>query len=112
MTAVEVRVRHNHQTSVSKLSERCVRTTMLETEDLLQIRKFLVIGELLHACVAHVPGLPPQWEYTIGVPTDDTETGDRERLGRVALGDDQGALVGFVRPGPIRIIKFRDAKNA
>jgi hypothetical protein len=81
VTPIEVSVSHDHQTSISKFSQRFIDTTMLQTQNLFQIRKLLIVSQLFYASVPNVPRFPPEWEDAIGIATYDAQTRNRERLG-------------------------------
>ena len=85
---------------------------MLKPQYLFEVGKLLIIGQLLDTCVTHVPRLAAQRKNTVGVTADDAETRDRERFSRIALGDDQRTLMGFVRPGPVRVVELWNSQDS
>ena len=62
--------------------------------------------------VADVEQLAAQREDAVVVAADDREARDREGLGRVALGDDERALVAVLAARLVGVVELRDARDA
>ena len=84
---------------------------MLKSQNLFEITKLFVIGHLFDGGVSNVPRLSSERKDAVGISADNAQACDRQGLGRVPLGDDQGALVTAVGPGPVGVIQFRDARD-
>jgi hypothetical protein len=54
---------------------------MLKAQNLFEIRKLLILGELLYTSIPNVPRFPPEREDTVCVAAYYTQSSDRERLG-------------------------------
>ena len=50
-------------------------------------------SDLVMRCLPNVEQFPSQWEHSVLVPPDHTQSCDGQRLGRVSLGEDQSTLV-------------------
>jgi hypothetical protein len=54
---------------------------MLKAQNLFEIRKLLILGELLYAGIPNVPRFPPEREDAVCVAAYYAQSSDRERLG-------------------------------
>ena len=55
---------------------------------LLEIAELFVFSHLFNSGVSHVARFSAEWENSKRIAADNAQAGNRERLGRVSLGDD------------------------
>eukprot|EP00962_Isochrysis_galbana_P036430 scaffold12591_cov102-Isochrysis_galbana.AAC.6 len=107
-------VRHDHELAVAHALQAglvVIRLALLQPEDLLELRDLLVVHDGGVRRVAHVEQLTAQREDAVVVPADDRQAGHRQCLGRVALGDDERALVPVAPARLVGIIQLWDARQ-
>jgi hypothetical protein len=54
---------------------------MLKAQNLFEVRKLFILGELLYASVPNVPRFPPEREDAVCVAAYEAQSRDSERLG-------------------------------
>jgi len=112
--AVVVLVGHDHQVPVAqRLVRGRVRVVLalLQPEDLLELGDLLVGHDRRVVGVAHVEQLAAQREDAVVVAADDRQAGDGEGLGRVALGNDERALVAVLAARLVGVVELGDARE-
>ena len=114
--AVVVLVGHDHQVAVPQRAGARRRSgvvlALLQAEDLLELGDLLVVHDRRVVGVAHVEQLAAQREDAVVVAADHREARDGERLRRVALGDDERALVAVLAAGLVGVVELGDAGEA
>ena len=84
---------------------------LLQPEDLLELGDLLVRHDRRVVGVAHVEQLAAQREDAVVVAADDRQAGDGEGLGRVALGNDERALVAVLAARLVGVVELGDARE-
>jgi hypothetical protein len=54
---------------------------MLKAQNLLEVRKLFILGELFYASIPNVPRFPPEREDAVCIAAYYAQPRDRERLG-------------------------------
>ena len=104
-----VLVGHDHDVAVPQRLGAVVRRAVAQTENLLDVRDLGVVHDLVVRRVAHVQELAAQREDAVAVAADHGEAGDGERLGGVALGEDQSAVLGVAPAGVVGVVQLGNA---
>jgi hypothetical protein len=103
---------HDHEMAVPELVGARVDLVVLEAHDLLDGLDLGVVDEGLATGVADVEELAAQGKDAPIVATDDAQAGDGERLGRVTLGEDEGALLGVAAAGVVGVLELGQTGDA
>ena len=107
--AVVVLIGHDHDMTVAEALGGLVRGAVAEAEDLLDVVNLGVVHDLIVACVTNVEKLTAEREDAVSIATDDGETGHRECLRRVTLGEDEGAVLGVAAARVVGVIELGNA---
>mmetsp|Transcript_48734 Transcript_48734/g.87597 ORF Transcript_48734/g.87597 Transcript_48734/m.87597 type:complete len:231 (-) Transcript_48734:1005-1697(-) len=109
--AVMILVRHQHNGAIPELRRAIVLGLHVEAHDCQKIGNLRVTNDLLEVGISHVENLALQREDSELVAADNAEPCDCQRLGRVALCQDQGAVLRVTSSGIVGIFELRDAKH-
>ena len=109
---VVVLVRHDHQVPVPQRLGAVVDLAVLQAQDLLDVLDLGVAGHGRRRRVAHVEQLAAQREHAEAVAAGDRQPADHERLGRVALGQDQRAVLRVAPAGVVGVHQLGQADDA
>ena len=96
-------ISHDHELPIPKVVGIPVVLVVLETKNLLDVLNLLVLHDLVVLRVADVEKLSTQWEDTIVVPTNDTQSSNCKRLGGVSFRQDKRTVAGLPSTGIIGI---------
>mmetsp|Transcript_58836 Transcript_58836/g.168974 ORF Transcript_58836/g.168974 Transcript_58836/m.168974 type:complete len:955 (+) Transcript_58836:1131-3995(+) len=110
--AIVILVGHDHDGAIPETLELLVvLLVQIEAHDLDDVLNLLVRHHLLQGRVTHVEQFTPQGEDAVLVSADNTEAGDGQRLGRVSLGQDEGACVRILAASVVGILQLRHASQ-
>lgn len=96
-------IRHNHQPPIPQTRRITIILIRLQPHNLLNILNLLILHDLVVLRLSYIQDLAPQWEDAEIVAPDDAESGDGERFGGVAFGEDECAFGGVFGAGVVRV---------
>merc|ERR1719174_2997361 len=105
--AVVILISHDHNRSIPQVFFRTSATSKRETQDLDNVHYFLVFHNLSLGHIPHVQRLTSQWENAIPVAANHSKASDGKRLGTVAFGKDESAMLGIGSASIVSILKLR-----
>mmetsp|Transcript_71285 Transcript_71285/g.201218 ORF Transcript_71285/g.201218 Transcript_71285/m.201218 type:complete len:291 (+) Transcript_71285:821-1693(+) len=97
--------------AVSHPKRGIVRLLWLYPHDLRDVRDLGVVHRLGEVRIPDVQQLPAQGEDPVSIPANDAQAGNGERLGTVALGEDERALAAVAPAREVRILELRDVEQ-
>ena len=110
--SVLILIGHDHQSTVAQgfqVGFVLVLFLVLQSENLDQIVDFCVFQDLLVGGFADVEQFTLERENAVLVATDDTQSGDGQRFGRVSFRQDQRAVDRVLGSGVVGVLQFGDA---
>lgn len=112
MRTVVILVGHDHKVTVSEGIGRRVVVVVLQTQNLLDVLDFLVLHDLVVACLTDVEELTTKREDAESVTAlNCTDAGHCHRLGGVSFRQDQSALARVAATRPVCVIKLGDSPD-
>mmetsp|Transcript_36679 Transcript_36679/g.57266 ORF Transcript_36679/g.57266 Transcript_36679/m.57266 type:complete len:285 (+) Transcript_36679:1658-2512(+) len=106
-----VLIGHDQKMAVPQALGGGVLRAVGEPQDLDDVLDLLVVHDLLVRGLAHVQRLALEGEDAVEVAAHDGQAGDGQRLGRVALREDERALVPAARAREVRVVQLRHARQ-
>lgn len=103
---------HDHKMTIAKLVGIRVDLVVLEAHDLLDGVDLGIVDDHLAAGVSDVEQLASKREDAPIITTDDAETGDGQRFGRVTFGQDEGALFSISTASVVGVFELGETGNA
>mmetsp|Transcript_59322 Transcript_59322/g.130245 ORF Transcript_59322/g.130245 Transcript_59322/m.130245 type:complete len:308 (+) Transcript_59322:2227-3150(+) len=111
--AIGILIRHDHDGAIAQaLQLGIILFVEVQPDDFDEVLNFLVGHHLLQRSIAHVEHLSTKWENAPLITSDDAKSGNGQRLGRVALRQNQGTFAGELPTCIIRILQLRDARQS
>mmetsp|Transcript_3484 Transcript_3484/g.8354 ORF Transcript_3484/g.8354 Transcript_3484/m.8354 type:complete len:832 (-) Transcript_3484:586-3081(-) len=110
--AIEILVRHNHNATIPQWLHGVIDLLLFEAQDLDHVLDLGVVDGLLEVGISDVQELASEREDSEAVTADDAETSDCQCLCTVSLCEDEGALLGMLGAGQVRIFQLGDPKEA
>ena len=114
VASIVILIRHNDDAPVAKRFARVCGGVVLvafNVQDLNHVLNLLVFVHLVEPRLAHVEELPLERVDTVEVAPNHGEAAHCESLGRVALREDERALLRLARARLVRIIELRNTRQ-
>jgi len=83
--------------------------SMLKTHNLLNVLDLIIVHDLLVSSIADIQQLTLEWEDTVVITANNTETTHGKSLGGITLSEDEGTLGGISATGIVGVVKLDNA---